>query len=495
MPDGGLSPDLSSYGGYAGTNKLLATATNSPDVANQWAQNRVLNTEADTQQLDLARKKFAVLNDLSASIMANPTADNLSGRLNDAVHSGLITPQEAAATIQEAAPIANDPAKLRQWAADHNQTIAGYQDHLDAAYGKPALVDNGNSLTPYMVTQGPHGGYAPALGGTGAIPLQQRPDTLGDMVEVPNADGSKTMMTKAQAQQRAGYNPAGAGPYSDIANGRASVKNGRIVYNGATSAAGAPQATDAQGRAVNASGQPTAVAASPVAPWAGSLAGIPGPKPGTSEAANATATASAAMGNQLTKAADDATTRRATLSNLQDQAGKIVTGPGAERVNTLKAGVNAAADLTLGPNAGPRFDRATIAASEEFRKNAEILAQQQQQSLGGTDAALASGKASNPNIGLSTTGNKDILAMLQGNEDAIQAKNTAWQQWQRTKGSGSYPEFSDQFNKTFSPRAFQFAHMSVEGRNAAVKSMNPQDRAALGKALDYAERQGWIRPQ
>ena len=486
---GGIDPG---YGGYATTNRLLAAATNTPEAANGWLQNAVGQVALQQHEYDLGTARANAFKNAAASIMQNPTADNLSSVLTEGVRSGIIPPDMATTALQTTASM-NDQQR-QQWALNHWMTIADHQQQMDTAFGKPALVDNGNALTPYVVTQGPHGGYSPAPGGTGSIPLQQRPDTLGDMVEVPNADGSKTMMTKAQAQQRAGYNPAGAGSYGAVARGQAKVVNGKIVYGGATSAAGAPQATDAQGRAVTASGQPTAVPAPPVAPWAGSLPGIPGPKPGTSEAANATATASAAMGNQLTKAADDATARRATLSNLQDQADKITTGPGAERVNTLKAGVNAAADLALGSDTGPRFDRATIAASEGFRKNAEILAQQQQ-ALGGTDAALASGKASNPNIGLSTTGNKDILAMLQGNEDAIQAKNTAWQQWQRTKGSGSYPEFSDQFNKTFSPRAFQFAHMSVEGRNAAVKSMNPQDRAALGKALDYAERQGWIRPQ
>jgi len=91
-------------------------------------------------------------------------------------------------------------------------------------------------------------------------------------------------------------------------------------------------------------------------------------------------------------------------------------------------------------------------------------------------------------------GNKQIVALLKGNEDAIQAMNTAWQNWktQNNKGDDSFPQFQQQFVRDFSPRAFQWVRMSPADRTQMIAQMNPSDRAQLKSAVTQAEQRGWI---
>jgi hypothetical protein len=69
-------------------------------------------------------------------------------------------------------------------------------------------------------------------------------------------------------------------------------------------------------------------------------------------------------------------------------------------------------------------------------------------------------------------GNRQIIGMLKGNEDAIAMKNMVWQNYKQANGAQSYGDFSNQFNRGFDPRALQAVYM------------NPADKAKLNASLN-----------
>ena len=80
-----------------------------------------------------------------------------------------------------------------------------------------------------------------------------------------------------------------------------------------------------------------------------------------------------------------------------------------------------------------------------------------------------------PNRDLSKLGNQQILAMLQGNADAIKARGVAYDQWKQTHPAADTNSFLTEFNKTFDPRVYQWGYQ--------IRNMTPAQRQAAYDAL------------
>ena len=130
-----------------------------------------------------------------------------------------------------------------------------------------------------------------------------------------------------------------------------------------------------------------------------------------------------------------------------------------------------------------------LASAETFHKLAQQVALAQAGQIGaGTDASRDLVFGGNPNMDLSKMGNQQILHMLQGNADAITAKRSAWLQYAKQHGEGSYASFSDDFNKTFDPRIFQQKYYTQPERSRMMDGMGAADRAQFLAKLKAAQQ-------
>jgi hypothetical protein len=211
--------------------------------------------------------------------------------------------------------------------------------------------------------------------------------------------------------------------------------------------------------------------------------------PGDAEARAGTQKASSEQGIKLQTQAEGIPTRKGMLANLEDAIDHFKPGKGAEWENVAKNFAN----RNILPTAF-QFDPKSIASQEEFNKQATQLAQQQFQALGGTgtDSQLSSAFKSNPNSELSKMGNKNIIQLLKGNEDALAAKNAEWQKWKETNGPGSYDKFQQKFNETYNPRVYQAQYMTPDQIQDMRKNMSEKDQAQFLKDYQALKRQGHI---
>lgn len=212
-----------------------------------------------------------------------------------------------------------------------------------------------------------------------------------------------------------------------------------------------------------------------------------GPKLGQAAAADVDAHASAQQGVNLQQRADQVPNSKAILGNLQGDLENFTTGPGTESVAKLEKLVNS--------NLGLKVDVEGLAAREKFNKLSAMLAQSQFQALGGTgtDKQLGSTELTSPNSDLSKLGNKGIIAMLKGNEDAINVKNQAWQNYKQQNGAESYGSFSTEFNKSYDPRVFQSQYLTPEDNKKMISGMAKPEQKQFLNAYRTALSQGWVK--
>lgn len=215
----------------------------------------------------------------------------------------------------------------------------------------------------------------------------------------------------------------------------------------------------------------------------------PGQAGSVSAAGSATGAASAGQGIALQSAADNAPNRKSAIANLGKDLDQFESGPLAGAVNTGKAVINQGLGLA---GQKPFFDPNSIAAKESFDKIATTLADQGS-ALGGTDARLTAAIHSNPSSLLSRPGNRLVMQVLNGNEDAIAVKNKAWQQYKSVHGPDSYGEFSTSFNENFEPRAFQLPYMTPAERQSMLANMTPAEQKQVLTAAHIAVQRGWIK--
>lgn len=212
-----------------------------------------------------------------------------------------------------------------------------------------------------------------------------------------------------------------------------------------------------------------------------------GPKLGQSAAADVDAHAAAQQGVNLQQRADQVPNSKAILGNLQGDLGDFTSGPGTDYVAKLEKLVNA--------NLGLKVDVEGLAAREKFNKLSGMLAQSQFQALGGTgtDRQLDSTTLTSPNSELSKLGNKGIIAMLKGNEDAISVKNQAWQNYKQQNGPESYGKFSTEFNKSYDPRVFQSQYLDPQDNKKMISGMTKTEQKTFLNSYRTALSQGWVK--
>ena len=204
------------------------------------------------------------------------------------------------------------------------------------------------------------------------------------------------------------------------------------------------------------------------------------------------ATAAINAGNAIYDQANAATTQKSQLLTMESDLSGISTGPLAER----EARWNALAHQ-LGVPAGT-MTADQVAKSEGFAKVAKQIALAQAGALGvGTDEKLTTTMGANPNRDLSKLGNQQIIAMLQGNADAIKARGVAYDQWLK---AGNNPananNFLTDFNKTFDPRVYQWGYqikgMTREQKEAAYNAM--PDKQQFRARYNDAVTRGLLNP-
>lgn len=424
------------YGGYATTNKLLGAASNSPAQFGQTLDNARGSVALSQQQFELGQKQLGALNEVLGSVLADPSPQNATARLSDAIHSGIIPPDVGARELQKITSYGGDPTQpnqtIQQDAFRHLQLNATYADKLSAArMAPPQMVSNGQSLVPIQTSGGPDAG-ATVLGSgqpNAPIPLHPSPEFQQSPASIQT--------------------PAGTTIQTNMAN-----RNATIAAQGG---------------------------------------GIVGPAPGTIEAKNVTGQASAEQGVNLQHAADGAPVRKAMLANLNDDLDKFTSGPGADWQQVGKAWAN----RNVLPQS-MQFDPQSIASQESFNKQATQLAQQQFTALGGTgtDQQLSSSFKANPNQALSQLGNRQIIQLLQGNEDALAAKASAWQKWAAdpNKGPATYGAFQQDFNKNYNPRVYQAMYMTPDQIDAMRKNMSKAQQQQFANDYKALKDKGYITP-
>lgn len=213
----------------------------------------------------------------------------------------------------------------------------------------------------------------------------------------------------------------------------------------------------------------------------GMLAAAP---PGVPEAAAVDASAGAKAGVDLQTLADAVPTQQALLRDMRQKVEGFAPGPIAGQLKSIQS---LWSQITGRPNEA-------VANQEEFNKSAELSLQQDFKALGGTgtDQQLGSAFRSNPNEALSKMGIKGIISLKMGLNDAIAAKNQAWQEYKAKNGPQSYGKFSTEFNKTYDPRAFQMQHMTPDERAKMLKSLSKDEQARFLKSYRTALENGWV---
>jgi hypothetical protein len=210
---------------------------------------------------------------------------------------------------------------------------------------------------------------------------------------------------------------------------------------------------------------------------------------GVSEAASATAQRQAQMGTNLNAEADQAPVLKTAYANMAHDLEGFTPGPGSDWTKVAKSFAN-----RFTPDAfkslGIEFDPKEIASQESFNKLANQIAQAQGAQ---SDMHLKIAGGANPNAEMSKMTVQEVLGRLQGNQDAIIAKNKAWQDYINANPAGNYGDFSANFNQNFDPRIFQANYLSSADRQKMISEMRPAEKKQFLNRLRFAAEQGWVQ--
>lgn len=220
-----------------------------------------------------------------------------------------------------------------------------------------------------------------------------------------------------------------------------------------------------------------------------------GQQPGYTQEAQAGANAA----NTLMTAANEIPMTKSILDNLEHDLTKFTSGQGADWTRVAKNFANRNIPMPDSwKKEGAIFDAKSLASQENFNKLAQQLAQAQFQQLGGTgtDAKLNSAMSTSPNEYLSALGNRGIIRLLKGNQDAIAAKYKEWLDWRKAGNPpSSYGEFSAWFNDHFDPKVFQFKYLSPKDRQEYLNGMDPDAQQKFLRDLTFARKKDWVKFQ
>lgn len=438
--------------------------------------------QIDQTHIENANKRFNTFNNVISGLIIKPdltTKDIVDAGL-DGINQQLFTPKELTAFLTKIPPDAK-PDQLRQNLLTLMAQGNDFQKRLQATVGSPVMVDKGGSIQPGM--QSPITGAVTAGGpeirktltpGEASAPRSMLVPTPGGgtvKVDVP----ASTWLSKGGGatelpRNMFGLNQTEMSQPAEWFDGKQQKKGtyGQFLE----------QAVGASGMRLTAGG-----------PGGGGSPGVAaGPPLGAVAAANETGNQSAKQGAELQKLADAVPQRKANLETLEQKLPDFKGGPMADRNLYIKEFAN---------QFGIPWDKKGVASQEEFNKVAGQIALAQLQNLGtGTDEKLGTAVKSNPSSLLSNMGNKQIIQMLKGNEDAIAVKQQAWQQWlDAGNGTETFGSFQKEFNKVYNPRVFQFVYMDPKERTDMINKMSKSERSKFVKSLDHAEANGWVVPQ
>jgi hypothetical protein len=407
-------------------NRLASQA--GPTMAPAMAAGLEQSTAVAGQQQTQALKSLDAQSTALDSLGPNATFQQVQAKLDEGLKAGWLQPAGAHA-VMIGMPQGDDPqsaatrSHILQTIGDQVRTAS---ERLQSQYGTPTMVNVGGQQVPGAIN--PRGGAMTPAG-------QPLTNTLSPGEKVQTQPTVAPDGTPGNVNVGSRYNPDGSLKAPGWGNG------GRYPTPG----------TDASKPATPPGFQPT------------------GQAPGQAEAQRLDAENSVAAGKKIYSDADAATGMKSQLLTMESDLAKISTGPTSERA----AMVNAFLQKYHLPSTMTADE---VASSEGFAKVAKQIALAQAGSLGaGTDEKLTTSLGANPNRDLSKLGNQQILAMLQGNADAIKARGAAYQEWRQQSPAANTNAFLTEFNRTFDPRVYQWGYQ--------IKNMTPAQREAAYNAL------------
>jgi len=416
--------------------------------------NNLMNEYAQIRNQSL---KAGMIAGLAAPLLSDPTVskDDVRKTLEHGIRTGLFDTKTAQAVYDGMPNTSDGIRKNVRGLMDSTMPAAG---QAADAFGENQLIDDGGQL---RVVNRQSAGAGGQITETGApISKTITPEGAATQQSYTDANGTpqQTTMGNVLSQEGAGnLVPQQARPTVPpevMGSGR---------YPGAAQPAQqGPQDFSGGGASTQPQQQPGSFQTGPAA--------------GQVQAQVAQAAASAQGLNALMQAAANHNDRLGVLANMEGDLEQFNSGPGYERLRRAQS--------LLNNYAGTSWNEGGIEASQSFNKFAAQLVQAQSAALGvGTDAKLASAEHANPNSALQTGTNRQMLHVLMGNEDAINAKAQAWSQAQKQGVPASqFQQWNQQFSQTFDPRAYQMLRMSPEERAKMLKAMKSSGQLDQFKA-------------
>lgn len=484
-----VNPETGEFDGAAFLKRLAQDprgAFQVPEAAAQAVARKLQEQQFDAGALDLSSKRWGLISNVAGSLLGAPkgpdgkptplTREYVTQAIGDTlVGSGMFNDKPAIEQIAGfVRTLPNDEKGIRDrlaqlWLQGHMTT-----EGIGLLKGTPQTIDTGGAAN--IIRTSPLTGESEALA---TLPKTLSPGEASTPTPtmVRNADGTLTpsVVTRQQFADTASQGPVATGaPLS------------RIGRSGSETAAPVEVFNDQKQRPeIIPSGQFVGDAL----PGAGGAGMAKGPALGQAEGASAAAADAVKALGELRAAAERAPTNKAQLLNIRDLVGKFTTGPKSDWVG-LVAGL--AQQLGVAP---PKVTEG-VAAREEAAKLMQQFVNNQIQTLGGsgTDAKLESSLKGAPNTHMSGPGLMGITALMLGLEDAIPAKNEAWQKWSKAgNGPETYPTFVAQFNRYYNPRVFQAQYMDEKQKATMLGNMSKDQRTQFEKDWLFAKKAGWIK--
>lgn len=388
-----------------------------------------------------------------------PTKDDFKGAVIDVItalgpnaDSNVIT--RAAKLVQSAT---DDPQQLLQMATNLALLGEPTTERIQAIFGAPSTVDTGPTIKQVQVSPLSGSVRENAEVKKGLPP--QILDTGPNLVGVTGAPGGGIEVEGAVTKGRTPSERATlVSVYDPVTRTTKLVPSGTLIGDQAPGGTTGPVAQS-------------------------------GPALGEAEGASGAAAGAVKQAADLRMAADKVPANKASLQNIRDQLSKFTPGPKANWTYLLGA-------LSQQLGTAPPKVTEGVAAQEEFNKLATQWINSQMGALGGsgTDSKLESARHGSPNEFMSKEGIVGVTNLMLGLEDAVAAKNGAWQKWlDAGNGPESYGKFQTQFNSIYNPRVFQSAYMSQGQKTTMLKNMTPAERKQFEKDWTLAKKAGWIQ--
>jgi hypothetical protein len=396
------------------------------------------------------------------------------------VPAGLATPEMRANIQKQVASLGGPNADATSLVRGIQFGTMTGQEQLQTLYPPMQPVNLGNTVQPFQPSPLAQGGAGFTGGGVGAA-TTLTPAQAVTPIDIRMSDNSIVQKLPAEVPAFLNQNP-GASVIGPSSTAGVAPQPGAAPPGARTTA---PAAAPAPAARPQAAALPPLTVGPPPQPIAGRSAPM-----GSETAAAATAAQSTALGS----AAGGVPQRLAILSDMQSALNgphPLNTGPYADWAANWSALVNRLPDGLA--SLIPGMTKEQVAGQEGFVKMAEQLRQLQGQQISGalTNDKFASALASSPHLALSRLGNLGMVSILEGNEDAIAAKNSAWQDAQ---SQGWQPKdfqtWQTQFNKTpaADPRIYWLERMSQGDRLKFVAGMDPAQKTRLRVNYELAHQ-------